>query len=200
MNFGPRKIEIRSEASPAIRISPISCRAVYALERPGDALEADPARALDEHDVARLDQLAGRAAPPRRVGRPRARRRRGRARSPRRCSPTATSERDAGIRGVRADLAVERPARRGPARACRRAPRPCGARRAGRRRAARCIDGGTHRHGVGVVAVVDDENAVRELAAPRRAARKSARCRAPSASASSGRRAHARRRSRRARW
>ena len=45
------------------------------------------------------------------------------------------------------------------------------------------IDGGTHRHGVGVVAVVHDENAVRELiSSPRRPEKRT--WRAPSASAS----------------
>src|SRR5688500_1825450 len=59
MYLGPRKIEISSEASPAIRISPItrvrpSCR--RALERLGHTFEADGPRGLHQHDVARLDQ------------------------------------------------------------------------------------------------------------------------------------------------
>ncbi len=55
MNFGPRKIEMSSEASPAIRISPIR-RARSASSASGDALEPDAARCLHQHHVARLDQ------------------------------------------------------------------------------------------------------------------------------------------------
>src|SRR5215208_3456906 len=55
MNFGERKTQISSDAVPAIRTSPMRNR----LERLGHDLEADAARALDEHDVPRLDDLAG---------------------------------------------------------------------------------------------------------------------------------------------
>src|SRR3954471_7957573 len=55
MNLGERKMQMSSDAVPAIRTSPMRHR----LERLGDDLEADAARALDEHHVARPDQLAG---------------------------------------------------------------------------------------------------------------------------------------------
>ena len=59
MNLGERKMQISSEAVPAMRTSP---SAVSLRQRLGDDLEADAARALDEQDVARRDQVAGSAA------------------------------------------------------------------------------------------------------------------------------------------
>src|SRR3954463_12317231 len=50
MNFGDRKMQISSEAVPAIRTSPTG-------QGLRDGFEADPARCLHEHDVARGDQL-----------------------------------------------------------------------------------------------------------------------------------------------
>ena len=50
MNFGDRKMQISSEAVPAIRTSPISASASATVS------EADPARGLHEHDVARPDE------------------------------------------------------------------------------------------------------------------------------------------------
>src|SRR3954449_3773432 len=55
MNFGDRNTQISSDAVPAIRTSPMRHR----LQRLGDDLEADAARALHEHDVAGADELAG---------------------------------------------------------------------------------------------------------------------------------------------
>src|SRR4051794_2902060 len=51
MNFGERKMQISSEAVPAIRTSPTS-------QRLRDGLEPDPARCLHEYDVAGGDELA----------------------------------------------------------------------------------------------------------------------------------------------
>src|SRR3954452_395853 len=53
MNFGDRKMQMSSAAVPAMRTSPMSARGFQGL---GDDLEADPARALDEHRVAGLEQ------------------------------------------------------------------------------------------------------------------------------------------------
>src|SRR4051794_9978361 len=50
MNFGERKMQISSEAVPAIRTSPTG-------QRLRDRLEPDPAGGLHEHDVARGDDL-----------------------------------------------------------------------------------------------------------------------------------------------
>src|SRR3954447_22481729 len=50
MNFGDRKMQISSEAVPAIRTSPTG-------QRLRDRLEADAARGLHEHHVARADDL-----------------------------------------------------------------------------------------------------------------------------------------------
>ena len=63
MNFGDRKMQMSSEAVPAMRTSPISGRP--GSERLGDDLEADAARALDEHGVAGREQVRGRARRPR---------------------------------------------------------------------------------------------------------------------------------------
>src|SRR3954447_5549489 len=49
MNFGERKMQISSEAVPAIRTSPMG-------QRRRDGFEADAARGLHEHDVAGRDQ------------------------------------------------------------------------------------------------------------------------------------------------
>src|SRR3954471_18540415 len=57
MNFGDRKMQMSSEAVPAIRTSPTG-RGLRAHERLGDRLERDPPRRLDEDHVARLDELA----------------------------------------------------------------------------------------------------------------------------------------------
>src|SRR3954465_9766156 len=57
MNFGDRKMQMSSEAVPAIRTSPTG-RGLRAHERLGDRLERDPPRGLDEDHVARLDDLA----------------------------------------------------------------------------------------------------------------------------------------------
>src|SRR5690349_2555090 len=52
MNFGERKMQMSSEAVPAIRTSP-TC------QRLRDGLQADPPRGLDEHDVPGLHDRAG---------------------------------------------------------------------------------------------------------------------------------------------
>src|SRR3954451_11284786 len=58
MNFGERKMQMSSEAVPAIRTSPTrGC--LRRDKRLGHRLERDAARALDRHDVARADELAG---------------------------------------------------------------------------------------------------------------------------------------------
>ena len=90
MNFGDRKMQMSSEAVPAIRTSPISRDAP--AQRLGHDLEADAARGLDEHDVARRHELRGSsAAASLGVGdRVRPRRRTRRA-SRRRSGPTVTS-------------------------------------------------------------------------------------------------------------
>ena len=49
MNFGLRKMQMSSAAVPPIRTSPMRRLGSRSL---GDALEADPARALHEHGVA----------------------------------------------------------------------------------------------------------------------------------------------------
>src|ERR671930_109239 len=64
MNFGDRKTQISSDAVPAIRTSPMRGR----LQGLGHDLEADAARALDEHHVARRDELAGQRGRLARVG------------------------------------------------------------------------------------------------------------------------------------
>src|SRR5436190_24096210 len=61
MNFGERKMQISSEAVPAIRTSPTG-------QRLRDGLQADPARRLHEHDVAGFDQLAHKRGGLQRVG------------------------------------------------------------------------------------------------------------------------------------
>src|SRR3954453_8166952 len=52
MNFGERKMQISSEAVPAIRTSPTG----QCLR---DGFQADAPRRLDEHDVAGPDRVAG---------------------------------------------------------------------------------------------------------------------------------------------
>ena len=168
MNFGDRKMQMSSEAVPAIRTSPMQ---PAPCERLGDDLEPDAARALDQHDVARADELAGAARPPRRRRRPRATRRRTcRASRPTR-GPTVTS------RSTPADGRVARRSR-GGARASagaelehvaehRDAP-------AGGLVRGEIVEGGAHGQRVGVVAVVDDGGAARRARRARRAARRSA--------------------------
>src|SRR4051812_46912538 len=56
MNFGERKMQMSSEAVPAIRTSPMRRRL---HERLGDRLERDAPGRLDEHDVAGLDDVPG---------------------------------------------------------------------------------------------------------------------------------------------
>src|SRR3954462_883914 len=56
MNFGERKMQMSSEAVPAIRTSPTGRRL---HERLGDGLQSDPPGRLDEHDVAGPDDVAG---------------------------------------------------------------------------------------------------------------------------------------------
>ena len=56
MNFGDRKMQMSSAAVPAMRTSPIA--RLSAPQALGDDLEADAARALDEHGVAGRDELA----------------------------------------------------------------------------------------------------------------------------------------------
>src|SRR4029079_9382139 len=54
MNLGDRKTQISSDAVPAIRTSPMRSGL---LQRLGDDLEPDAARALDEKEVGRLEHL-----------------------------------------------------------------------------------------------------------------------------------------------
>src|SRR4051794_41733728 len=61
MNFGDRKMQISSEAVPAIRTSPTR----QCLR---DGLETDAPRGLDQHDVAGADRVAGDRRGLRRVG------------------------------------------------------------------------------------------------------------------------------------
>src|SRR4051812_15136396 len=68
MNFGDRKMQISSEAVPAIRTSPTR-RRLRADQRLGHGLEPDAARRLDQHDVARAQNLARRGGRLTRVGR-----------------------------------------------------------------------------------------------------------------------------------
>src|SRR6185437_12030181 len=56
MNLGDRKTQMSSEAVPAIRTSPMSWSS---RERFGDGLEPDPARGLDQYDVAGADEVRG---------------------------------------------------------------------------------------------------------------------------------------------
>src|ERR1700755_2448326 len=56
MNFGERKMQMSSEAVPAIRTSPTR-GGLRGDERLRDRLERDPARALHQHDVAGADEL-----------------------------------------------------------------------------------------------------------------------------------------------
>src|SRR3954471_21684630 len=60
-NFGDRKMQISSEAVPAIRTSPTG-------QRLRDGLQADAARGLHEHHVARADHLDGECSGRRSVG------------------------------------------------------------------------------------------------------------------------------------
>src|SRR3954451_21296827 len=57
MNFGERKMQMSSEAVPAIKTSPTRGR-LRRDQRLGHRLERDAARALDQHHVARPDDLA----------------------------------------------------------------------------------------------------------------------------------------------
>ena len=156
MNFGLRKMQISSEAVPAIRIAPIrrstSTRTAPARERLGDASRPTPREAFTStvSPGASSSGTSAAASPAsadavrlaverRRPSRPRA-------------APTATSTSTPRVGRVRADLAVEARARRGRARACRRAPRRGAPSRGGR---GEVVEGGAHRHRVGVVAVVD---------------------------------------------
>src|SRR5688572_23016093 len=66
MNFGDRKTQMSSDAVPAISTSPMG--RLRGGQRRGHDLEPHAARALDEHDVARLHQLAGERGRLRRVG------------------------------------------------------------------------------------------------------------------------------------
>src|SRR3954454_19858307 len=61
MNFGERKMQMSSEAVPAIRTSPTG-------QRLRDGLEPDPARCLHEHDVAGGDEFGDELGGGRRVG------------------------------------------------------------------------------------------------------------------------------------
>ena len=153
MNFGDRKMQMSSAAVPAMRTSPISAPSSAS----GDDLEADAARGLDEHGVARLEQArderGGRGL---RVGQ---------RRSPavavghvRGARADGDEHVDAGVAGVGADLRVEaglvgpeleHVAEHGDA-------------AAGRGRG-EVVEGGAHRHRVGVVAVVDDDDAAGQL-------------------------------------
>ena len=168
MNFGLRKMQISSAAVPPNRIRPIQRRpgagvrrALGALpapsrERLGDALEADPARALHEHRVARAQQRRQQLGGRRGVG--------DRVASPANASaisaasgPTATSSSTPLRARVLADLAVQRAPPRARARACRRAP----PRAAPAAVSGEVVDRGAHGHRVGVVAVVDQDHARR---------------------------------------
>src|SRR5690349_16462637 len=57
MNFGERKMQSSSEAVPAMSTSPTG-RRLRLHERLGHGLQRDAARALDEHHVARADEIA----------------------------------------------------------------------------------------------------------------------------------------------
>ena len=163
MNLGPRKMQISSAAVPPIRIRPIQ-RSSDAIARraaastgsstqaPPDPLQADPARALDEHRVAGAQQAAQQLAAPG------ASATLALARVARRASRPPAADRheqlDARAPRVRADLAVERGAsgpsssmspstatrRAAPSRPDRRAPLAstsgwrCSSRRPARRR------------------------------------------------------------------
>ena len=169
MNLGDRKMQMSSEAVPPIRTSPISrrlprspvpvCRAARrGGERLGHDLEPDPARPLDEHHIARLDQSASERRRARRVRHPMRL-----ALEPgchlRRQRADRDQQIHARLRGVGADLAValalsraelEHVAEHGDA-----APRGS--------LPGEVIQGGAHRDWVGVVAVVDDERPARQL-------------------------------------
>src|SRR4051795_8341102 len=64
MNFGDRKMQMSSDAVPAMRTSPMSVQRLArargaGLQAARDDLEADAARSLDEDGVAGAHQLAG---------------------------------------------------------------------------------------------------------------------------------------------
>src|SRR3954451_13949777 len=67
MNFGERKMQSSSEAVPAMSPSPTG-RRLRLHERLGHGLQRDAPRALDEHHVARADELARERGRLRRVG------------------------------------------------------------------------------------------------------------------------------------
>ena len=167
MNFGPRNMQMSSEAMPAMRISPIpTSRALSTRSRP------DRARALDQHPVARAGELLEQR--PGLLGR---RRRSGsRRRSPRRRRSGRVAHGDQHVDAQRRPRA--RRSRGGSAASLaqlghrRRAPR---SRRSRSGCSARCVERRAHRHRVGVVAVVHDRHPARQLddlAAQRREARR----------------------------
>ena len=143
-----------SAAVPAMRTSPIRRR----FQRPGDDLEAHAARGLDEHGVAGAQQARARARAAAAASATRCTSPPSRRPCARRSGPTVTSSVDAAVARVRADLGVEallvgpeleHVAEHGDAASGR-----------GRGEIVEC---GAHRHRVGVVAVVDDDDPAREL-------------------------------------
>ena len=148
MNFGDRKTQISSEAVPAIRTSPMR-------QRLRDRLQADPARRLHQHHVARTHEPRRPATPPRRRRSPRAPRRRTPPASP----PTAARRRPARRpRTAAAYAPISRCASSSPAPELEHVsehgdtPPPVG------RLRGEIVERGAHGQRVGVVAVIDDED------------------------------------------
>ena len=155
MNFGDRKMQMSSEARA--RDEDLAHQRA-ARERLGDDLEADAARALDEHACRRARTSSARA--PRRPRRRRRRASRRRSASAMRAArgPTVTSTSTPRSRACAPISAWKRrlvgPELEHVAEHRDAAP--------GRGRG-EVVEGGAHRHRVGVVAVVDDDHRAREL-------------------------------------
>ena len=158
MNFGDRKTQMSSDAVPAMRTSPIR-RAVRRSSACGDDLEADAARGLDQHGVAGADERrderrGGRGgvghvvdlAPPRDAAAIV-----GAASGPdgeSRSTPAVAAWAPTSlVEGLLVGPELEHVPEHGDA--------------AARRRRGEVVEGGAHRHRVGVVAVVDDDDARR---------------------------------------
>src|SRR3954447_15114189 len=147
MNCGDRKTQMSSAAVPPIRISPISGPSD---QRFRDGLEPDAARRLDEDGVARLHELLDeRGGLSGGVDRVVAAHRRG--------ARTDGDEHVGALARVGADLLVEAPL---VGAELEHVPEHGDAPAGG---TGELVEGGTHRHRVGVVAVVHDDSPVGEL-------------------------------------
>ena len=159
MNFGERKMQMSSDGAARDEdLAHGSAAAVCAWSASATASRPTPRERLDEHGVARLDQpgtsaAASAASATACVSPPNA------GPSRRRAAPTVTSTSTPRSRGVGADLLVEA-ALAGPELEHVAEHRDAAPARGGRGELVQCRP---HRHRVGVVAVVDDDDAARQL-------------------------------------